>query len=161
MDYKCQFCSQKQGYRRWQTFQKRALEKIYHHLAAWEWITLDPLRTKGHTKRHGVIFTCMSSRAVHIEVANSLDTDSCINVLRCFVCGRVQVTHIRSDNGRNLIGPKKELQNYLVIWNQSKIQTAMLQKGPQWSVTPPAASHHGGVCERLIRMVSQILYSIL
>ena len=36
----------------------------------------------------------------------------------------------------------------------------MLQNGIQWTFNPPAASHHGGVWERLIRMVRQILHSI-
>lgn len=52
-------------------------------------------------KRYRVLFTCMTSRAVHIEVANSLDTDSCTNALRRFTCRRGQMKHIRSDNGTN------------------------------------------------------------
>ena len=35
-------------------------------------------------KRYGVIFTCMASRAIHIETANSLETDAFINALRRF-----------------------------------------------------------------------------
>ena len=36
-------------------------------------------------KRYGLIFTCMASRGVHIEVLNSLTTDAFINALRRFI----------------------------------------------------------------------------
>ena len=32
-------------------------------------------------KRYGVLFTCLTCRAIHIETANSLSTDSFINAL--------------------------------------------------------------------------------
>lgn len=54
------------------------------------------------------MFTCMSTRAVHIEVVESMDTSSAINALRRFfaICGPAK---LRSDCGTNFIGAIKEL----------------------------------------------------
>lgn len=54
-------------------------------------------------KKYGVIFTCLAVRAVHIELASSLDTDLCINALWRFIARQGQVEEIRSDNGTNFI----------------------------------------------------------
>ena len=51
-------------------------------------------------KKYGAFFTCLASRAVHIEVADSLETDSFINVLRCFICRRGSVREIRCNRGK-------------------------------------------------------------
>lgn len=103
-------------------------------------------RGRSMVKRYGALFTCMSSRAVHLEVAYSLDTDSCIHALRRFVCRRGQVKHIRSDNGTNLVGAHTELRKAMSSLNEGKIQGALHPEGIQWSFNPPAASHYGGVC---------------
>lgn len=113
------------------------------------------------SKRYGVLFTCMASRAIHLEVANSLETDACINALRRFISRRGQVTHLRSDNGTNFIGAQRELKEALAALNHEKIHGVLSQVGIRWSFNPPAGSHHGGVWERMIRSVKRVLSSVL
>lgn len=118
-------------------------------------------RGRVHVKRYGVIFTCLVSRAVHLEVASYLDTDSCINALRRFICRRGPVTSIRTDNGTNFVGTHRELGEAMKELDHNKIQNELLKKGVTWSFNPPSGAHHGGVWERLIRLVKKILYSVL
>ena len=103
----------------------------------------------------------MASRAVHLEMASSLDTSSCINAIRRFISRRGQVSCIRSDNGTNFVGAERELREALCALDQKKIQSSLLQSGVKWSFNTPAASHHGGVWERIIRMVRKVLNSVL
>ncbi|CAG2192602.1 unnamed protein product [Mytilus edulis] len=112
-------------------------------------------------KRYGAIFTCLSSRAIHLEVAASLDTSSYINVLRRFIARRGQVEKIRSDNGTNFVGAERELKSALSEWNLNQIENAMLQKNIDWQFNPPAGSHFGGVWERLIRSVRKTMNSVI
>ncbi|XP_049329531.1 uncharacterized protein LOC125794101 [Astyanax mexicanus] len=117
-------------------------------------------RGRGMAKRYGVIFTCLTTRAVHLEVAHSMDTDSCVNAFRRFISRRGQVKELRSDNGTNLISAEKELRDALKRWNMDQIERSLIQKGVKWTFNPPAGAHHGGIWERIIRMVKRILSSI-
>lgn len=118
-------------------------------------------RSRSLLKRYGVLFTCMTSRAVHLEVAYTLDTDSCINSVRRFICRRGPVSTFRSDNGTNFVGASRELKESLTALNHGKIQRAFLQDGIEWRFNTPSASHQGGVWERLIRSVKSVLASVL
>lgn len=118
-------------------------------------------RGRSEVKRYGVIFTCLVSRAVHLEVASDLTTDTFILALRRFIARRGQVKSFRSDNGSNLVGAVNELQKSLNEWNQNKINNYLLNKGLKWYFNAPYASHHGAVWERLIRSVRKVLLSIM
>ena len=107
-------------------------------------------RGRSTIKRYGVIFTCLVLRAIHIEVASSLDTSSFIQVLRRFIARGGPVIEIRSNNATNFVGAEKELKFSIDKWNQNVIHKFLLQKQIKWVFNTPAASHHDGVWERCI-----------
>ncbi|XP_029181296.2 uncharacterized protein LOC114948988 [Acropora millepora] len=118
-------------------------------------------RGRSLVKRYGVIFTCLAIRAVHLEIAHSLSTDSFLLALRRFIARRGQVKEINSDNGSNLTGGEKELRDAISDWNHEKIHNSLLQNNISWFFSPPYGSHFGGIWERCIRTVRKILQALL
>ena len=118
-------------------------------------------RGRSLVKRYGVIFTCFAVRAIHIEIAHSLDTSSFINALRRFVSRRGTPDEIRSDNGGNFKGGDKEIRQAIDQWNQDQIHEFMVQRNIQWFFNPPFASHMGGVWERCIRTVRKVMAALV
>ena len=112
-------------------------------------------------KRYGVVFTCFRTRAIHLDVANTLDSSSCINAIRRFVARRGQCVKILSDNGTNLVGGRRELLKSIREWNESQIHNHLLQQNFDWHFNPPSASHFGGIWERMIRTTRQVLYAMV
>ena len=53
-------------------------------------------------KRYGILFTCMSCRAVYLETLNYMNADFFTNTLRRFIAIRGPVKVLRSDCGTNL-----------------------------------------------------------
>ena len=64
-------------------------------------------------KRYGVIFTCLTIREIHLEIASTLEASSFIQALKQFIARRSQVTKIWSDNGSNFVGGERELRESL------------------------------------------------
>ena len=111
-------------------------------------------RGRSEVKRYGLILTCMTIRAVHLEVLPSLTSDAFIDGLRRFVARRGVPERLFSDNGTNFVGACRELGDALREVNAHlQLRGFMLQNGISWSFNPPAASHMGGVWERMIRSV--------
>lgn len=76
-------------------------------------LSVSARRTRGGhaaNKRWAILFTCLSVRAIHIEVIESLDSSSFINGLKRFLVIRGPVKHIRSNRGNNFLGACKELK---------------------------------------------------
>ncbi|CAH8446602.1 unnamed protein product [Schistosoma mattheei] len=117
-------------------------------------------RGRSEEKRYGCLFTCLQTRAVHLEVAFNLSTDAFIMALIRFIGRRGTPKEIYSDNGTNFVGATSELRANMSVWDKHKINDLTVSKGIHWHFNPPLASHRGGVWERLIRSVRRILLSI-
>lgn len=102
-------------------------------------------------KKYGVIFTCFTSRAVHLEIANTLDMDSFINALRRFLCLCGPVRQIRLDRGTIFIGAQNELERSLAEMDDERIAELLKREGCDYfkfRTNVPHTSHMGGVWER-------------
>lgn len=118
-------------------------------------------RTRGglaESKRWAVMFTCLVTRAVHLEVIESLSTSSFINALRRFTAIRGPAKLFRSDRGTNFVGACKELG---ITPEDATLHSYLRDQGCTWDFNLPHSSHMGGAWERMIGMARRILDSIL
>ena len=118
-------------------------------------------RGRAKEKRYGLICSCLATRFCNLEVANSLDTDSFICAIRCFIARRGPVHRLRSDNGTNFVGGRTEISKAIAGWSDSLIDNFCKQKNIEWIFNPPRSSHYGGIYEREIRTARKVLNSLL
>ena len=56
-----------------------------------------------------VVFSCLTTKACHLELVGDLSTDAFVATITRFVSRRGLPAHIFSDNGRNFLGAKRRL----------------------------------------------------
>ena len=105
------------------------------------------------------LFTCLASRAVHLEMAYGLDVDSFLNALNRMINRRGVPEEILSDNGTNFVAANKELCE--IICKDPKVQANTTSKGIKWTFNPPYAPHFGGVFEIMIKSAKRAITAIL
>ncbi|XP_055605645.1 uncharacterized protein LOC129753820 [Uranotaenia lowii] len=110
-------------------------------------------------KRWVVLFTCLTIRAVHLEVASSLTSDSCKKAIRRFIARRGPPEEIYTDHGTNFVGVSRELKTELKNINEDMC-SSFTDTSTQWYFIPPAAPHMGGCWERMVRSIKTALGSI-
>jgi hypothetical protein len=103
-----------------------------------------------------IIFTCMTSRAIHLELVSDKSTDTFLMALRRFASTRGHPQQIWSDQGSNFIGAETVLNDLFSSYNKSRIQEFLRDEFScdfKWQWNIPTASHQNGVVESLIRSV--------
>ncbi|XP_062707773.1 uncharacterized protein LOC134288080 [Aedes albopictus] len=99
-------------------------------------------------KRWGALFTCLVTRAIHLEVALDVSTYSFFLCLMNLQHLRGRVAELYNDNGTNFIGANNELK---------KIKQRLASKGIDWYFNPPLLPHFGGAWEVMVKETKSLM----
>ena len=112
-------------------------------------------------KRYFALFSCLLSRAVHLEPLRNAAADAFMAATELFAARRGGLpSYIVCDNGANIKATAKELASLI---KDSNTQDTLRRRLPtiHWDFIPPTGSHFGGVYERLIAAVKRALAAAL
>ena len=79
-------------------------------------------RGKSKQKRYLCLFVCNETRAVHLEMAYSLETDGFLMALCNFTARRGRIKSLTCDNGTNFRGAERELRELIQGLDQERLQ---------------------------------------
>ena len=108
-------------------------------------------------KTYICLFTCLVTRAIHLEVAEDLSTDKCRTAIRLFIARRGQPRLFLSDNGFNFLGARKQIRRRPLMLDHDYIKDQLLNQSVEWKLSPPSAPHFVAVWERLVQCVKRAL----
>lgn len=104
---------------------------------------------RGHksTKAFFMVFVCMVTKAVHLDVASSYSAEVFLAVFRRFVLRRGLCTEIYSDCGTNFVGADAELRRMFAAHSREShiIGRELAESRVRWRFNPPSAPHFGGL----------------
>ncbi len=111
-------------------------------------------------KRWGIIYKCLTTKAVYIDLLSQADTDSFLMSLRRFIARRGKPHQLLSDQGTNFKGGDRELKE---AFNNihPQLQTELAKQQINFQYNPPNSPHFGGSWEREIRSVKAALYTAI
>lgn len=97
-------------------------------------------------KSYIAVFTCASTRAIHLELVPDLTADSFIRAFKRFIARRGLPSVVISDNGRT--------------FHDTKVKNFSTQRNISWKFNVPAASWWGGFFEICVKLVKRSLKKV-
>lgn len=104
------------------------------------------------------LFTCATTRAVHLELVTDLSTQTFLQAFRRFTGRRSCPRLIITDNATNFKAAEVFLKKY---FNNSEVQAFLDSRQCEWKFIPPKAPWQGGFYERLIGILKRCLRKVL
>ena len=86
-------------------------------------------RVKHRQKRYLFLFTYLTIRAIHLEIAFAMDTKKFLNALYRMVNYHRLLMEMISDYANNFIGTERELGELVGAISKTKIKESTVKKG--------------------------------
>lgn len=137
-----------------------AQKNVFHYTMIDYFGPLICRRGRSELKRYGCIFTCLCTRAVHIEVVDSLETSAFLMAFFKFCDLRGHPIHMYSDNASTFVGAQKELGAAVRSLNSKSVTSSLADRDIQWSFSPSLAPHFNGCVERIVSLSKRVLYAL-
>uniref|UniRef100_A0A8D9BBX1 Integrase catalytic domain-containing protein n=1 Tax=Cacopsylla melanoneura TaxID=428564 RepID=A0A8D9BBX1_9HEMI len=122
-----------------------------------------PRRNSPVTKAYIAVFVCMAVKAVHLELANSLTTESCLAAIDRYVARRGKPSMIHSDQGTNFKGSARHMSEVdAFLYNAyPHLHEHFHSQGISWKFHPPGAPNFSGLAEAGVKSAKLHLSRIL
>ncbi|KRX71378.1 Retrovirus-related Pol polyprotein from transposon 17.6 [Trichinella sp. T6] len=112
---------------------------------------------KATSKCYVCLFTCMASRAVHLELVPEMTTARVMQALRRFIARRGRPEIIQSDNFRSFKAAASELRQLWRHVDVDRVQRELVGHRIHWKFITERAPWMGGYWERLVRSIKESL----
>jgi len=111
-------------------------------------------------KRYILVYTCLTTRALHLEVVESLDSNATLRALSNIFNFRGAPIRICTDNGTNFTGSNNIMQRYHTEWNKKLLTRGVIVQPIEWFFSPAKAPHMNGAVERMVGLVKKAMKGI-
>lgn len=113
---------------------------------------------KDTSKAYICLFTCASTRAIHLELTRGMNVDSFLLAFRRFVGRRGLPATLLSDNAKTFKSSAKEIR---AICRSTEVYQYLTDQRTTWKFIVPRAPWWGGFWERMVRSVKRCLKKIV
>ena len=109
-------------------------------------------------KAYVCLYTCASTRALHLELVPKLSVSAFLQSFRRFTARRGLPTKLLSDNAKTFKSAAKEVR---AIARSNEVQRYFASKGIEWSFIVEKAPWQGGFWERMVKCVKRCLKKVV
>lgn len=124
-----------------------------------------PVRGRGVKSRKAwlCIFTCLTTRCLHIEIATDLSTVSFLAALKRFLSRRGPIQCLYTDNATNFVGCRSYLRDLYKFLDEYRphLEHELSENRIEFKQIPPASPHWGGCWESMVKVVKTHLFKVI
>ena len=113
---------------------------------------------RSECKAWGLLFSCMCTLCIHVELVTSLDLNNFLMAFTRFTNLRGSVDTVYSDNGSTFCAAADQLPKML---GSNEFQNGLRKQNINWVRIPPYAPSQGGSWESLVKLFKSALFRVV